>query len=627
VNKKIIDIVTLSLVGAVVGGLTLANLFQPNRPTRSETENRKLAEMPAFSVEALADGSYFKGVSAFVSDTFVKRDEMVALSKQLDSLKGVEYKIAGEDSFVLLEATGTPAGNTEETTNTAADDILKEAFANLNKGNEETDVPETGTPETDVPETGTPETDAPETDVPETGTPETDAPETDVPETGTPETDVPETGTPETDAPETDVPETGTPETDAPETDVPETGTPETEEPEYPVKSFTLSKETIKLTVGSGTVIYAYLDTDDPTPGNVKWSVSDGSVVSLAVNPNGGIDVKGLAEGTCTLTCRYGENTKAACKITVSSITAVTQVQNEPDADFLTNGLFIYGDAVHTQAFYSATNAKYYAQTAAYYKSLFGEDVRMNVVVAPVSSVVVDNDKLKDSIPDQKPMLDKMAELMDPSVNFVDVYTPMREHRDEYLYFRSDHHWTQRGAYYAYAAFAESVGLTPTPLEDLDYQIRNESYSGSMYMYTQDARVKNFTDVIEAFVSKKPHTMTVTGSNGATYHYDSTVVSTNKTYVTFIAGDNPYTVINVPENPQDFNILVLKDSFGNALIPFLCEHYGNIIVVDTRYSTFNIYDQLKDYGLTDILFVNNIQAANSYTWSKMYLAAVGVNLG
>ena len=86
------------------------------------------------------------------------------------------------------------------------------------------------------------------------------------------------------------------------------------------------------------------------------------------------------------------------------------------------------------------------------------------------------------------------------------------------------------------------------------------------------------------------------------------------------------TVINVPSNPQDQNVLVLKDSFGNAFVPFLCEHYGNIIVADVRTLNFNLYNQLKDYGLTDIIFVNNIQAANSYSWSKMYMAAVGVNL-
>ena len=147
-----------------------------------------------------------------------------------------------------------------------------------------------------------------------------------------------------------------------------------------------------------------------------------------------------------------------------------------------------------------------------------------------------------------------------------------------------------------------------------------------MYNMTKNEKVKNFEDIIEAFYPRKAHTMTVTNQYGGTNTYNSSIISSNLTYVTFIAGDNPYTVINVPDNPQDQNVLVLKDSFGNAFVPFLCEHYGNIIIADVRYIGFNLYDKLKDYGLTDIIFVNNIQAANSSAWSRMYMSAVGQTL-
>ncbi len=578
-KKTVLDIISLSLVCAVVGGVAVFNVAQTDRPTVSETENRTLAEMPAFSLTALADGSYFKGLSAYISDTFLMRDQLVSLSKKMDTLKGIEYRPDGGDAYVMLGP-----GAEAETEDADMEALLNQAFENL--GKTETDAPETWIPETSISETETIETEIAETNVPETSIPETETAETDILE----------------------------------ETDVAETTSAETE---YTTRSLTLSKETLRLTVGSGAVVHAYLDTDDPNPGNVKWSLSDRAIASISMNPSGGIDVKGLAAGTCTLLCRYGEEFRVSCEITITEI-EVSEPKNDGTADFLTNGMFLYGDAVYTDAFYSAASAESYARTAAYYKSLFGENVGMHTVVAPVSSVVIDNEKVKSTIQDQKSILDRMAALMDPAVNFVDAYTPIYEHRDEYLYFKSDHHWTQRGAYYAYTAFAESIGLTPTPLDEFDFTIRNDSYRGSMYMYTQDERVKQFTDEIEVFVSRKSHTMTVTGSNGATYTYDSAVAKGNNTYVTFIAGDNPYTVINVPENPQDFNILVLKDSFGNAMVPFLCEHYGNIIVVDVRHSSLNIYEQLKDYGLTDILFINNIQAANSTVWSKMYLAAVGI---
>ncbi len=565
-KKNIVDIVSLALVCIAVGGVALANAVQPDRPTVSEVENRTLAEMPDFSAEALFDGSYFRGSSAFFSDTFLERDRLVSLSKKMDTLKGVDYRPDGEDAFILLSTSGGEAETSDDEMQAMLDAAFKELYG-------ETDAPETGIPETEVPETAAAETDLPETSSPETAPAETDAPETEPAET------------------------------------------------EAPAR-LTLTKSQVKLTVGSGAVVYAVPEPADEafSADRVTWRLSDEGIASVSLNANGGFDIKGLAAGTSTLTVCY-EDCQAECEITVTEITGVTQTGQA--ADFVTSDMFIYGDAVYTIAYYSEECSSNYARTAAYYKSLFGENVRVSIATAPISSAMVDTEAVKAVIPDQGEMLLKLGGLVDPSVNFADTYTPMRLHRDEYLFFKSDHHWTQRGAYYAYTAFAESIGLTPTPLEEFDYSVINEAYSGSMYSFTKDERVRQFKDKIEVFLSKKPHTMTVTTSSGSVYTYDSAVAPYSTTYSAFIAGDNPYTVINVPENPQDFNILVLKDSFGNALVPFLCEHFGNIIVVDVRHASFNIYEQLKDYGLTDILFVNNIQAVNSYAWSKMYLEAAG----
>jgi len=248
------------------------------------------------------------------------------------------------------------------------------------------------------------------------------------------------------------------------------------------------------------------------------------------------------------------------------------------------------------------------------------------MVVAPVSAMVIDNPSVTSKIKDQGVIIKQMQALADTSVNFVNVYPKMYAHRSEYLFFKSDHHWTGRGAYYAYAAFAESVGFEPTPLDEFEYEILTETYSGSMYQYTGDPEVATFKDSVEVFYPTKKHTMTITDAYGRIYNYDSSIVRGHRNYLSFISGDHPYTVINVPENPQDRNIIVLKDSFGNAFVPYLCEHYGNIFVVDVRHTSMNIFEHFKDYDITDIVFVNNIQAANSTAWSQMYMKAVGVNL-
>ena len=629
-QHKIVDIVCLALVGVIFGGTALWNAVQPDRPTISESEKRTLATMPAFSFSSLADGSYFAGISAFISDTFVGREQLVGLSKKLDMLTGVDYSIGGEENFVLLNPTSEKPREEENT------DAISAAFDALLNGGGQEEEPDPGHPEEPV---GEPQT-APETDPPEAEAPETEAPETEAPDDREPD-EVPESpdekreeagelaepaeeGKPDEGDDPDDPEHPGTPDTlDAGDGNAEEETEPAEPEPEEPaVTALQLSRDKMSLTVGSGSVLYATINAEvggqDVT---VRWTNSDKEVVAISLNPNGGIDVKGLAPGKATLACSYGKDFRETCEVTVTEIEVdVPDYDENMIADFLADGLFIYNDGVYTQAYYSETNSKYYAQTAAYYKQLFGCSV--HVVVAPVSSMVIENPNVKSKIADQKEMLDKMAALFPSGVNFVNCYDELHQHRKDYLFFRTDHHWTQRGAYYAYEAWAKSAGLEPTPLEDFEFEVHQEEYQGSMYDWTLDARVKEFHDSVEVFYPTKKNTMTVTDKNGKTWQFNS-CINSNHGYLCFISGDHPYTVINVPENPQDKNALVLKDSFGNAFVPYLCEHFGNIIVVDTRHTKMNVYQQLKDYGITDIFFVNNIQAANTYAWSKRYMEAVG----
>lgn len=295
------------------------------------------------------------------------------------------------------------------------------------------------------------------------------------------------------------------------------------------------------------------------------------------------------------------------------------------NADFYPDGLFIYGDAVYTQSYFYEEYAKIYAQTTQYFKQYFS-NCRVSAVVAPVSSMTIDNPQITSIIPSQKEVLAQMEPLFGDTVNFPNPYEKLAAHKNEYLFFRTDHHWTQRGAYYAYAAFAESVGFTPTPLADFERAVINDNYFGSLYEWTKDERVKNFHDEVEVFHPTKPVHMTVEASWGEVLDFDTCIVDEKGTYIAFLYGDHPFITINVPDNPQDRVCLVLKDSFGNAFVPFLCEHYGTILVIDPRYFEGNLNDRLWGYNLTDIIFVSNVEAANSIAWPRLFMGVLGVTL-
>lgn len=347
---------------------------------------------------------------------------------------------------------------------------------------------------------------------------------------------------------------------------------------------------------------------------NLVWSVTGDTGISIVVNNDSTVTVKGDSAGKATVTAtvnKDGEAFSAACEITVNAI--VIEKPQDGDAEFLPSGLIIYKGAAYSQSFFSATYAPRYAAVYERYAQMF-PDTRMSVLIAPLATITITDPEVSSKISDQGAILDKMEAAIVGDVNFVNLKNVYVEHAEEYLFFKSDHHWTHRGAYYAYSEFIKSVGMTPTPIEDFDVEIITDKYIGSMYGYTGDERVKSFYDTIEAYMPNKELTMTIFRNDGGSSTHNFCINTGIKGYTAFISGDHPYMVINVPENPQDKSILVIKDSYGNAFVPYLTEHYGNIIVIDPRHVDMNIYEEFKDYGLTDIVFMVNTSSGNTKAW-------------
>ena len=165
------------------------------------------------------------------------------------------------------------------------------------------------------------------------------------------------------------------------------------------------------------------------------------------------------------------------------------------------------------------------------------------------------------------------------------------------------------------------MGFTPTPIYEFEKKILTEEYLGSLYNYSGDSRVASFLDTVEAYMPTKACDMKIYYGNGGVVQRENCILTEIPNYLAFIGGDNGYTVINVPENPQDRNILVVKDSFGNAFVTFLAEHYGNIVVIDPRHADVNIYDFYNTYKFTDIVFMANSTSGNMPVWHD-YLASL-----
>lgn len=198
----------------------------------------------------------------------------------------------------------------------------------------------------------------------------------------------------------------------------------------------------------------------------------------------------------------------------------------------------------------------------------------------------------------------------------VNVYDILSEKAGEKIYFKTDHHWTQRGAYYAYKEFMEYQGVTVPEIWTFE-NVPSYSFVGSFSGFAKGTYagtiMKNSPELLERFVPKYATVGTVyndqnISSMGGVVKAVNT--STNA-YYAFIGGDNPVTVFYT-DAQSDKTLVIVKESFGNAFATWAMNDYKKVCVVDPRkfngfgghYRSFNLNQFCKTVGATDVMFIN-----------------------
>lgn len=283
------------------------------------------------------------------------------------------------------------------------------------------------------------------------------------------------------------------------------------------------------------------------------------------------------------------------------------------------------GDTVYELYNYSEDAADIYATAVNKAAEDLSGKAQVYCLMIPLSSAITFPDNLRDQISgsDQKQAIQKIGRKLDDAVTYVDFYDDLMAHRDEYIYFRTDHHWTARGAYYAYEKFCKAKGIAPEALDS--YETKEfDGFLGSFYNDTnKDAKLGANPDVVTAYLPKMSAICHVEDSKGNKYDsqviYDETKAPASLKYSAFIAGDNPYTEIVNRDLTDGSACIVLKESFGNAFVPFLVDHYQTIYVIDYRYWSGNVGTLAEEKGVTDVIFVNNLSMARSKSLvTKLY---------
>lgn len=216
----------------------------------------------------------------------------------------------------------------------------------------------------------------------------------------------------------------------------------------------------------------------------------------------------------------------------------------------------------------------------------------------------------------QKPDIDEINSMLSDKVTVVDCYSALQQHTDEYIYLRTDHHWTPLGAYYASQEFAKAADVPFLELNEENFEYRQvEDVVGSLYGYAQGsaggAMLLSDPDTFIYYVPNndfKTYYYTTSFTDGFQYPFFQTDQLGGNAYGTFMGADNKIVKVET-DVKNGRKLLIFKDSYGNAEPPFYMNSFEEIYVCDTRFFALNAIDFIKEQGVTDVLFTMNIFSA------------------
>lgn len=267
------------------------------------------------------------------------------------------------------------------------------------------------------------------------------------------------------------------------------------------------------------------------------------------------------------------------------------------------------GDTGFNQLGFSKVQSDRYIKTLSDFADRMAEKgVRVISAPAPTSVGIMVEEKYLPQIncASQKDMQAYLHDGMCDNIVKVDVVSKLLEHNGEYLFFRTDHHWTALGAYYAYVALCETLGYTPTPLEEFE-EWDQGAFAGSLYgrvRYPQKLREDNLV----AYIPPADITMMVHMKNNGWGQEkpvvnDFTKQSKGSKYSAYLSGQSVLSVLENNDMEEGPSCIVVKDSFGNCYVPYLTEHYKTIYAVDYRtYRARGLAAMVDLYGIDDVIF-------------------------
>ena len=267
--------------------------------------------------------------------------------------------------------------------------------------------------------------------------------------------------------------------------------------------------------------------------------------------------------------------------------------------------------------YFGETNSTRYCEAVSSVARAVEGKATVYCLIAPLSTGVMLTDEALDDLgfSDENAATAWMYEHMDPLVKTVPIYGALKQHNDENIYFHTDHHWSALGSWYAYREFCAQKGIRPHAPEDFETYVYTDFLGSFDYYSDGNAELENNPDTLVAYIPKGTNQMTMYIPEGSGYgEYQWPIVkdmsegSRSSYYMGFVSGDRPWSYAHNETITDGSAVLVVKDSYGNAFVPWLIDHYEHIYWIDYRsYADWCAWAGIPDSSISNFVERNDIQ--------------------
>lgn len=330
-------------------------------------------------------------------------------------------------------------------------------------------------------------------------------------------------------------------------------------------------------------------------------------------------ETKSTAQTTASGAASDNAQTAETAGGMLSPSTFITpEIKDNNSEGFNSFGIYVWNEAGYELFGSDEEKSKKYAETINGFADKFSDGVTVYDMVIPNHTEMGLPQRLKDSDAPSSSQADNIKSIyenLSDKVTPINAYNLIAEHNDEYIYFNSDHHWTGLGAYYAYSAFAQTTNQKVLDLKNCEEKTI-DGFTGSFSSYSDSIK----SDTVHYWTL--PYTVTMdiyrTADTFDTYNspYYEYAEAGTATYGVFIIGDNQDTGLTVihsqSENATEGKkIAVVKESYGNAFVPYLTNNYQEVHAIDFRYFSQNLPEYCEANGIDEVLFINGVMSANT----------------